>query len=426
MRLALARIGLKYWTMDLSDRLNRDCQCVRVDRQKLAAALPEDGSIPPAMFADFPVFLAATEIAAMVDTVRAVRRVAGLEAFQTEALAHAPDIARNAHGPWGTLYGFDFHLTPEGPQLIEINTNAGGALLSVALASTHDPCCDQVAAATSTEGGVTNVRDVPRELVASFVREYARQRGESAPLSRVAIADRDPQSQFLYAEFLLFQRLFRDHGIDAVIADVTDLTHRDGGLWVGDLRIDLVYNRLTDFYLEDAASHALRTAYQSGDVVVTPGPRAHALMANKRHLVTLGDRGALSGLGVDDETVSTLLRHIPPAELVTAGNRGRLWADRKRYFFKPLRGYGSKAAYRGDKLTQKTWESMAATDYIAQTLVKPSERVVLVDGRLTPLKLDVRAYVDDQHVLLFASRLYQGQTTNFRTQGGGFAAVVRM
>jgi len=412
--------------MENSARLNRDCQCVRVDREKRAAALPVEGSIPSAMFADFPVFLAATEIAAMVDTVRAVRRVAGLQAFQTQALALAPDIARGEHGPVGTLYGFDFHLTPEGPQLIEVNTNAGGALLSVALASTQGPCCDQVAAATSTEGGVTDVRDVPRELVASFVREYARQRGESATLSRVAIVDRDPKAQFLYAEFVLFQRLFREHGIDAVIVDAADLTHRDGGLWVDELRIDLVYNRLTDFYFADDTSHALRTAYQSGDVVVTPGPRAHALMANKRHLVTLGDRDALVGLGVDEETTSTLVRHVPRAELVTEGSRERLWADRKRYFFKPLRGYGSKAAYRGDKLTQKTWESMAATDYIAQELVKPSERVVLVDGRLTPLKLDVRAYADDQHVLLFTSRLYQGQTTNFRTQGGGFAAVVRM
>jgi hypothetical protein len=161
-------------------------------------------------------------------------------------------------------------------------------------------------------------------------------------------------------------------------------------------------------------------------VVVTPSPRAHALLANKRHLVTLSDRDALTRLGVDAPTASTLVRHIPRAELVADGTRERLWSERKRYFFKPLRGYGSKAAYRGDKLTQKTWESMSATEYIAQELVKPSERMVLVDGRLTPLKLDVRAYVDDQHVLLFTSRLYQGQTTNFRTQGGGFAAVVRL
>ena len=36
-------------------------------------------------------------------------------------------------------------------------------------------------------------------------------------------------------------------------------------------------------------------------------------------------------------------------------------------------------------------------------------------------KTDVRLYVYDGQNLLTAARLYQGQTTNFRTPGGGFA-----
>ena len=39
------------------------------------------------------------------------------------------------------------------------------------------------------------------------------------------------------------------------------------------------------------------------------------------------------------------------------------------------------------------------------------------------LKFDVRCYVYDGHIQLVAARLYQGQTTNFRTPGGGFALV---
>ena len=38
-------------------------------------------------------------------------------------------------------------------------------------------------------------------------------------------------------------------------------------------------------------------------------------------------------------------------------------------------------------------------------------------------KFDVRCYVYDSKVQLIAARLYQGQTTNFRTPGGGFALV---
>ena len=39
------------------------------------------------------------------------------------------------------------------------------------------------------------------------------------------------------------------------------------------------------------------------------------------------------------------------------------------------------------------------------------------------LKADLRNYTYDGKVLLRAARLYQGQTTNFRSPGGGFAPV---
>ena len=39
------------------------------------------------------------------------------------------------------------------------------------------------------------------------------------------------------------------------------------------------------------------------------------------------------------------------------------------------------------------------------------------------LKFDLRNYVYDGRVQWVAARLYQGQATNFRTTGGGFAPV---
>ena len=44
----------------------------------------------------------------------------------------------------------------------------------------------------------------------------------------------------------------------------------------------------------------------------------------------------------------------------------------------------------------------------------------------TRLKMDIRAYVYAGSIQLLAARLYQGQTTNFRTPGGGFAPVYIM
>jgi hypothetical protein len=62
-------------------------------------------------------------------------------------------------------------------------------------------------------------------------------------------------------------------------------------------------------------------------------------------------------------------------------------------------------------------------NYVAQELVPPGERMVMVDAATERRKTDIRLFTYDGHVLLAAARLYQGQTTNFRTPGGGFAPV---
>jgi hypothetical protein len=101
-----------------------------------------------------------------------------------------------------------------------------------------------------------------------------------------------------------------------------------------------------------------------------------------------------------------------------------LWARRKQLFFKPAAGYGSKAAYRGDKITRRVFDEVLAGNYIAQALVPPSSRTLKVGEAPVELKLDLRNYVYNGHVQLVAARLWQGQTTNFRTPGGGFAPVL--
>jgi hypothetical protein len=50
--------------------------------------------------------------------------------------------------------------------------------------------------------------------------------------------------------------------------------------------------------------------------------------------------------------------------------------------------------------------------------------MIKLDGRPERRKTDVWLYTYGGRVLLTAARLYQGQTTNFRTPGGGFAPVV--
>ena len=250
-------------------------------------------------------------------------------------------------------------------------------------------------------------------------------RSQASPLST-----RRPKTSRSTPSSWLFQQLFAQHGIQAVIADPAALEWRDGVLWHRDLAVDLVYNRLTDFYLEQAGSAALREAYLQRGVVLTPHPQAHALYADKRRLALFSDAVQLQALGVPADTQRILLDNVPATEVVDSANAERLWNTRRSLFFKPWAGYGSKAAYRGDKLTRRVWQDILAGHYVAQAIVAPGERMnderdrpVGVAKAAKALKFDLRAYVYDGAVQWMAARLYQGQTTNLRTPGGGFAPV---
>jgi hypothetical protein len=129
----------------------------------------------------------------------------------------------------------------------------------------------------------------------------------------------------------------------------------------------------------------------------------------------------LRSWGVRESTVDTLLRGIARTEIVSASDSDRLWATRRGLFFKPATGYGSRAAYRGDKLTRRVWTDILSGRYVAQELVPPGERRI---GPESSMKSDVRNYVYTGQVHLLAARIYQGQTTNLRTAGGGFAPVL--
>ncbi|MFZ5724122.1 MAG: hypothetical protein ACOY33_10745 [Pseudomonadota bacterium] len=406
-------------------RLNHDCQCVTVNRERLAAGLGVHADplslggllhTHPHLFADTAVYVSADDLDRMAATVAAVERVVRLPGWQRQVTARHLPHADTVPAARGVFFGFDFHLGRDGPQLIEINTNAGGALLNLALRDAQIVCCEPVRDLL-TRGATAD------DLVAMFREEWRLARGDRL-LQRIAIVDDRPATQFLYPEFERFVSLFARHGIAACIVDAGELVIHDDALHAGGQRIDLVYNRATDFLLSEPRHAALYEAFRRDLAVVTPHPRAWALYADKRNLVTLTDPSALRALGVDDETVAALQAGIPRTVSVGPENADALWAERRDWFFKPASGFGSKAAYRGDKLTRGKWQEILATgDYVAQHVVPPSERRLQVGDEPRALKMDLRNYVYDGRVQLVSARLYQGQTTNFRTEGGGFAAV---
>ncbi|MDL0433461.1 hypothetical protein QPM17_20160 [Marinobacter sp. TBZ242] len=414
--------------------LNRHCYCITLDQDALNSNLRDQFSnagigfpataIPELdhFFSDTAVFVPKSDILTMEGVVQAIEKASKLPSYLTQVLSWAPDIAQFDPGPVGAFMGYDFHLGPEGPQLIEVNTNAGGAFLNAVLARAQSRCCQPPRHSPVTSPALERFDDA---VVNMFKQEWQRQLADSIP-ERLAIVDDAPKSQFMFPEFQLAQRLLMARGIETLVLDPAEFEYANGELTAGGKRIDMVYNRLVDFALE-APNHAtLRQAYLDGAVVVTPNPRTHAVLADKRNLTLLSDSQTLREWGLDTKNVEILERAVPKTRLVSRDDATELWRDRRGLFFKPVAGHGSKGVYRGDKLTRRVFENILEGDYIAQDLVPPGERGLKIDDTVTTGKVDIRLYTYDGTTLLTAARIYKGQTTNFRTPGGGFAPIFQV
>jgi len=303
------------------------------------------------------------------------------------------------------LTAYDFHLPANGiTKLIEINTNAGGGLLSA--------------------GEKTSVEE---KYIGMFKQEWkiqrARQTGKSGnQLSNIFIVDETPRQQFFYQEFELFADLFNRFGFNAIIIDVQQLSYSNGKLRYANCVGDLVYNRLTDF---DLSHHpTLLRAWQEDSVVLTPHPRAHALYADKRNLQVLGDQKLLLSWGISIQDCKLLSQHLPESENVNPAQEQYFWERRKKLFFKPHSGYGSKAVYQGDRVTKRVFTEILNGNYIAQELVPPGLLPIeLAGNEKKSFKFDLRLYAYQGKMLFLCARLWRGQTVNFRVPGSGFAKV---
>ncbi len=347
----------------------------------------------------------------MDDVVAAVYQVVATPAYQAASLASAPEIARESSQRVSGLFsGFDFHLTPDGPKLIEINTNAGGAFYTALI----DDMQFQRGQREAKPLGYWS------KLFVEHIRTEWALAG-AGQLRTVAIIDDAPDEQFLRLEYHLASQILCEAGLAVIIADPGALRFHGNRLWHEATPIDLVYNRLTSFALEREIDRPLYLALRARAAVITPDPRNHALLACKRNLTLLSDDAFLCDAGLDAGARTLLAAAVPRTISVTLDNAAELWSNRAQYYFKPISGYGSRGVYAGAKLTVKTWnEIFPGGQYVAQSKIDPPR----IDVPGSPaMRYDIRNFTYGGKSFMRVARVYRGQTTNFRTPGGGFAPV---
>ena len=344
-----------------------------------------------------PVPVSRSDFDTMLDFSRRVFRLKDNPAYLSTLAPALPEAAHISTSWPSVLMGFDFHLTADGPKLIEINNNAGGLHIG---GGQWLPQHDLSAAGAS---GTLEER-----LLAMFPDQW----------NAIAIMDEDIENQFMYPEMCAYAELLRRSGRRVWLCSPENLVPGEDGLYVEGERIDAIYNRHTDFYLLEQPLRHIRAAYERGQVVLNPHPRSYALIGDKSRMADWWQPGLLEGC-VDPQTVA-LIRQVTPETRRLAGlDLQQVWSDRSQWVFKPVARHGGKGVVIGKGISRKRFDELDADDTIVQRLVPASE--VLVNDK--QLKLDIRLYMHGSKLIALAGRVWSGQVTNFREPGSGWVSL---
>lgn len=305
------------------------------------------------------------------------------------------------------LMSYDFHVDfskdPTGQlKLIEINTNASmSLLLDVLNCELH----------------------VGRCLKEDFLDDFEASIGGSLQGKRVVIVDEKPETQKLFIEFLMYKELFEKRGAICRIVDRSELVFESGELRLREMPqfgpIDLVYNRLTDFYFEAPESLALRLACEQDKIAITPHPFDYRALADKTRMVEWSEPGEFEKHGLNSADIEILRSCLIRTRDIQSMDPEELWKERKNLIFKPKTSHAGKGVYRGSSISRGAFQGVLDSGGLAQDFV-PAPTLNIGEAEF---KYDLRFFAFRDRIHVACARLYQGQMTNATTPGGGVAAI---
>lgn len=237
-------------------------------------------------------------------------------------------------------------------------------------------------------------------------------------------------------EHEISRQYFELHGYKSILADPRGLEYRDGSLWAGDFRVDIIYKRVLYSELVErlGMESAMIRAIRDRAVFITNSPSAK-LMAKKASLALLSDE-TNAHLFTSEER-SAILQHIPWTRRVS--ERKTLYEgaeidlvpfiaeNKHKLVLKPNDEYGGSGVIIGWQTDQEEWESALRAALHTPHVVQ--ERVTLVQRDFPMMiddKLDISPrYVDANPYVFYGAevggcltRLSSGALLNV-TAGGG-------
>lgn len=353
------------------------------------------------LLSPFSVELPATVIEEARESIAALFRLRENPLYQK---AYTPELAAlglKDPGNKSICMSYDFHVTPDHHlKLIEVNTNASFLPLGYEM--------------YRSQGLPLPVDDFTLDEIRTCIESELKLNGKNTPPKNVAIIDETPEQQRLFIEFLVFQELFTQWGWHSKILDYRELDSA---------ATDFVYNRTTDFYFNNPESSALKAAFLNRQVCFSPNPFEYFLLADKQRMIDWSVPGNLASWNVSAADQALIQAVVPKSVSLDVANKEEVWGQRKTYFLKPKRAFGSKQSYKGASVSRKIFDEIAGQEFVAQELVPAPEQVFNTPDGEQSFKYDLRCYAYQGRLQLIVARLYQGQVTNLRTPLGGFGCI---
>ncbi|MHB2019304.1 MAG: circularly permuted type 2 ATP-grasp protein [Candidatus Xenobia bacterium] len=267
----------------------------------------------------------------------------------------------------------------------------------------------------------------------AMTRAYRQWGGQRTP--QIAIIDwRDVPT---YVEFEFFQQLFESHGSQTIICDPRELELRNGELYKGDFRVDIIYKRVltTELLAKEAEVQPLLNAYRQQAACFINSFRCKLL--HKKLLFAVLSHPQVQKHFTGEE-MAAVREHIPWTHRVVDGkvdHHGQsvdlcswILEHRDNLVLKPNDEYGGKGIFIGWDLDAAAWEKALQTALHAQPgqayVVQEKVKVGRVDfpdrlRNIAPRIVDLDPFIfTGEGVTGFLTRLSDTSLCNV-TSGGG-------
>jgi uncharacterized circularly permuted ATP-grasp superfamily protein len=230
------------------------------------------------------------------------------------------------------------------------------------------------------------------KLLAALMRGYKDWGGQGMP--NIGIVDWKTVPTL--NEHVIIGQYFERHGMKVILADPRDMEYRNGHLYKGDFRIDLIYKRVlcSELIQEMGINNPIVQAIRDRAVFMTNSFSAK-LLAKKASFALLSDEQ--NSYLFDAAQQAAIHAHIPwtrrvaERKTVYQGKEVDLLPfvseHRDQFVVKPNDEYGGKGVVLGWEATQEEWDT---------TLQLGLRESFVIQERVDPIYTDFPAWIDNR------------------------------